>query len=57
MVDDVLAELRETYLGYAARDFHRAWLFDQFHRERYHTSSVLGLHAHWPWPVVPYIDI
>jgi hypothetical protein len=31
-------------------------LFDQFHRERYHTSGVLGLHGRWPWPAVAYVD-
>ena len=56
VVDDVLKDLEQTYRDYATRDFQRAWLFDQFHRERYHTSGVLGLHGRWPWPAVAYID-
>jgi hypothetical protein len=56
VVDDVLNELEQTFHNFATRDFQRAWLFDQFHRERYHTSVVLGLHGRWPWPVVAYID-
>lgn len=56
VVDEVLEEIRQTYHSYAKHEFHKPWLFDQFHRERYHTSSVLGLHANWPWPVVPYMD-
>jgi asparagine synthase (glutamine-hydrolysing) len=56
VVDDVLSELEQTYRSYGTRDFQRAWLFDQFHRERYHTAGVLGLHGRWPWPAVAYVD-
>ena len=56
IVDDLLNELRQTYHNYAPLAFHKPWLFDQFHRERYHTSFVLGLHGRWPWPVIPYMD-
>ena len=56
LVDEVLSELEHTYRDLASRDFQRAWLFDQFHRERYHTSAVLGLHGRWPWPAVAYVD-
>ena len=56
VVDDVMSEFEQTYHDAAARDFQRAWLSDQAHRCRYHTSVVLGLHGRWPWPTVAYMD-
>jgi asparagine synthase (glutamine-hydrolysing) len=56
VVDDVMSELEQTYRDAATHDFQRAWLFDQRHRERCHTSVVLGLHGRRPWPTVAYVD-
>jgi asparagine synthase (glutamine-hydrolysing) len=56
VVDDVVSELEQQYHDSTTRDFQRAWLSDQLHRCRYHTSVVLGLNGHWPWPVVAYMD-
>jgi asparagine synthase (glutamine-hydrolysing) len=56
VVDDVMRELEQAYHDATTRDFQRAWLSDQVHRCRYHTSVVLGLNGHWPWPVVAYMD-
>jgi asparagine synthase (glutamine-hydrolysing) len=56
VVDDVTGEFEQAYHDAATRDFQRAWLFDQRHRCRYHTSVVLGLNGRWPWPVVAYMD-
>ena len=55
VVDDVVSELEQTYRDSATRDFQRSWLFDQRHRERCHTSVVLGLNGRRPWPAVPYV--
>jgi asparagine synthase (glutamine-hydrolysing) len=56
IVDAVLQRLEQIYNGCAEREFQKAWLFTHYHRVRYHTSAVLGMHSRWPWPVVPYID-
>ncbi len=56
VVDDVVRELEQAFHDAATRDFQRAWLFDQRHRERCHTSVVLGLHGRRPWPSVAYVD-
>jgi asparagine synthase (glutamine-hydrolysing) len=56
LIEEVKKRLEQTYQNYAEREFQRPWLFDFYHRARYHTSAVLGLHSRWPWPVVPYID-
>lgn len=56
MVDDVLMELEQTYNAFATREYQKSWLFGHYHRNRYHTSAVLGLNGRWPSPVVPYID-
>jgi asparagine synthase (glutamine-hydrolysing) len=55
-VDEVKDRLEKTYNSYSGLECQKPWLFDLYHRARYHTSRVMGLHSHWPWPVVPYID-
>jgi asparagine synthase (glutamine-hydrolysing) len=56
VVDEAVNELEQTYHDATTRDFQRGWLSDQLHRCRYHTSVVLGLNGHWPWPAVAYMD-
>lgn len=56
VVDQVRDELEESYRSCAESEWQRAWLFGHYFRGRFHTSTVLGMHARWPWPVVPYID-
>jgi hypothetical protein len=56
LIDDVYDELRQSYMNLGQRAWQRAWLFGHYFRGRFHTSAVLGMHAHSPWPVVPFID-
>lgn len=56
IVERVVQRLHQTYHEGATREFQKVWLAINYHRVRYHVSSVLGLHGHWPWPVVPYLD-
>lgn len=55
-VDALVDELRQAYDAPQCPEFQKAYLFGHFHRGRFHTSAVLGLHSHWPWPIVPYLD-
>lgn len=55
-VDEVAGRMREIYEGYSERPHQKPWCFDLYHRQRFHTSAVLGLHARWSWPAVPCVD-
>jgi asparagine synthase (glutamine-hydrolysing) len=56
VVDEVAEEVETSYRSLAEREWQSAWLFWHYHRCRFHTSTVLGMHSRWPWPVVPYVD-
>lgn len=56
VVTDVMNDLRAEYDTVANREHHRAWLFDIYHRQRFHVGSAFLPISLGTWPVSPVFD-
>lgn len=56
LVDETVRRMKTVYQSYSDLEFQRAFCFDLYHRQRFHTASVLWMHAFGAWPWVPSAD-
>lgn len=56
LVQETIAQIEKTYKSLSDQESQRAWVFDLYHRQRFHTGSALWRYSFGAWPVVPVID-
>jgi asparagine synthase (glutamine-hydrolysing) len=56
LVQDTLAEIKKLYESYSDIEFQRAWNFELYHRQRFHTGSSGWRLSFGAWPVLPVLD-
>lgn len=56
VVDHVMLGLRQEYESTADSEHYRAWMFDLYHRQRFHVGSALWATSFSAWPIVPFLD-
>ncbi|MGQ4647676.1 asparagine synthase-related protein [Lyngbya aestuarii] len=55
-VEDTLTHLKREYEGYSTVKSKRAWYFDLYHRQRFHTGILWWQQSFGAWPVLPILD-
>lgn len=56
IVPEVISRLRAIYAASGNLETQRAWRFDLFHRQRFHTGGVAWAYSFGAWPVFPVTD-
>jgi len=56
LVDETVAGIRATYESYSPLESQRAWSFDLYHRQRFHSGGVAWAQSFGAWPVLLVLD-
>jgi asparagine synthase (glutamine-hydrolysing) len=56
LVPETIARMRQCYESYSDLEAQRAWCFDLYHRQRFHSGGEAWRLSFGAWPVFPAVD-
>lgn len=57
LIQEIFSQVRQTYLSYSDLEVRRSWLYELYHRQRFHVGAYAWRFSFGAWPILPILDL